>query len=259
MTIQQFRSNLRFIIPQALTGLRGALGAAAFFAAFRGDLPLSAELIILGVVTDNLDGFLARRLKVLSEFGARFDYYTDYLCYVVVPAALSFTLAEASARPSSLLVLSLPLLTGAIRYSRNSGLALKEDFEKLGFPGLGTLFYGFFVIALVFLASNNSLSDEAVTGMLLFGVPVFSLLMLVPVRYPKMVGQRAVLLPVILGLNLMPFVLTRFLAGLTIAVIFLYTFLAPMLIRQNLATSRPVRPEPPQGRMTSPDGGPPCG
>ncbi len=43
---------------------------------------VAATFITLGAVTDGLDGWAARRLGVSSPFGALFDYFCDYLCFV---------------------------------------------------------------------------------------------------------------------------------------------------------------------------------
>ncbi|MFZ0430964.1 MAG: CDP-alcohol phosphatidyltransferase family protein [Acidobacteriota bacterium] len=225
-----FRPNLRFLVPQMMTALRVSLGTAALIAVFRLEPGLAATLVIFGSLTDNLDGWLARRLGSVSEFGARFDYYADYLCYVVVPAALSFGLLHSRGSFLLLVILGLPLLTGAVRYSRNVGLVLKEDFEALGSPGLGTVFYAFLVIALVFLREGGALSSVSLEAILVLGVPALSLLMLAPWRYPKLLAEPAFQVPVAAGLILMPFVFSRFLAGLSIVVIVLYTAFSPLLI-----------------------------
>ena len=72
-----------------LTGSRVALGAAATVAALDGRFHTAAALITLGAATDILDGLLARRLGVASAFGALFDTFSDYLCFVVAPWTLT--------------------------------------------------------------------------------------------------------------------------------------------------------------------------
>jgi CDP-diacylglycerol--serine O-phosphatidyltransferase len=233
MNRADFYAALRFSIPQTVTALRLFLGVWALFAATLHHLELAAILIIVGVVTDALDGALARRFKVTSEFGALFDYFADYLCYVVVPAILSLQLVGGIAGFLTCVALGLPLFTGAARYARNTSLAKTQAFDEVGIPGLGTIFYAFFIIALVLLASEGAVGTRFLSRLLMIAVPVFSFLMLVPVRYPKLVKYKSILVPVVLGLNLMPFVLTTFLATCTVALIFIYVVFSPLVVDQR--------------------------
>src|SRR5262245_53224502 len=110
------------LIPQLLTGCRLMMGAGALVVAETDRLYVAATLVCLGGVTDGLDGFLARRLGVVSSFGALFDYFADYVCYVLAPWAIARALLTAPS-PVQTAVLMLPLLTAAIRYSRNGLIA----------------------------------------------------------------------------------------------------------------------------------------
>ena len=85
----QQRSVVLFAAPQLLTASRLVIGTAALIAAIDGRLYMAATLICLGAVTDGLDGFLARRFDAASAFGALFDYFADYVCYVVAPWAMA--------------------------------------------------------------------------------------------------------------------------------------------------------------------------
>lgn len=78
--VQQAYAN-RAWIPNSLTALRLIGGIALIF------LPLSgmAFYIVYAIcgLTDLLDGFLARRLKTASAFGARLDSVADLTFYIV--------------------------------------------------------------------------------------------------------------------------------------------------------------------------------
>ena len=79
------RTGAVAIVPQLLTATRVVLGTYALMAALDGHLYVAATLISLGAVTDGLDGLAARWLNAASSFGALFDYFADYLCYVIAP------------------------------------------------------------------------------------------------------------------------------------------------------------------------------
>jgi len=223
------RSNrlLSFGIPQLFTSTRIILAGWALSASIGGQLHLAASLITFGAVTDSLDGIAARKLRSVSEFGALFDYFADYLCYIVAPWILSSTLLPEGSGLLGSLALALPLLAGAVRYARNGLLLRTEDFGQVGFPGLGTVFYACLIVAWVFFGFGGKQSTVA----LCLVVPVLSVLMITPVRYPKLVASKAFLFPVLLGLLLMPFVLTKYFAALTLVLVTAYVVFGPFVIR----------------------------
>ena len=221
---------LSFGIPQVLTAVRIVLAGSSLSAAITGQLYLAASLITYGAVTDGLDGIAARKLRGVTEFGGLFDYFADYLCYIVAPWILSTRLVPEVSNPLASLALGLPLLAGAVRYARNSLLLRTEDFGRVGFPGLGTVFYAFLIVAWAFL----ELRDSRAHIVLLVGVPVLSVLMITPVRYPKLIASRLFFFPVLFGLLLMPLVLTQYLAVLTLVLVAAYVVLGPVVIRSGL-------------------------
>lgn len=65
-----------------------------------------ATLALAAMISDGLDGWLARRTRLASDFGARFDMETDALL-VLALALLAFATRQAG---------SFVLLSGALRY-----------------------------------------------------------------------------------------------------------------------------------------------
>lgn len=72
-------------LPHALSLMRVGFVALTYFAAFRGDKPLFAILVLLAVLTDILDGPLARHLGTASQFGANVDSAADMVFYASLP------------------------------------------------------------------------------------------------------------------------------------------------------------------------------
>jgi len=73
-------------LPHALSFLRVVLVLAIYVAAFRRDAPLFAVLVLGAVLTDILDGPLARHLGTASRLGANVDSAADFLFYLSLPA-----------------------------------------------------------------------------------------------------------------------------------------------------------------------------
>ncbi|HVL49664.1 MAG TPA: CDP-alcohol phosphatidyltransferase family protein [Candidatus Thermoplasmatota archaeon] len=69
-------------LPNALSYARFALTAATFAVVLAGDKALYVVLVLLAVVTDLLDGPLARRWGVEDARGANLDSLSDYAFYL---------------------------------------------------------------------------------------------------------------------------------------------------------------------------------
>lgn len=237
MRFAHLPAALRFAVPQAFTTLRVLIGVWALFAAVLHEPELAAKLITAGVITDALDGRCARFLNVISNFGGLFDMFSDYLYYIVVPGVISLLLTESGHGPFGIMVLGLPFVAGAIRYARLFNLSLSGSLQTTGTPGLATNVYTFYVVALVFLKRDGALDASTLTHIMLYTVPLFSALMIVPVRYAKLAKYDFVLIPVVIGLNIMPFAFSVPLAILTLALIAIYVVFSPLLINQQRITA----------------------
>lgn len=229
---------LAAVIPQVLTGSRIFFGAAAIVRVSRGDHYWAAALITLGAVTDVLDGLAARRLGTSSAFGALFDTFTDYLCFVVAPWALTRGLVGADGNIWIEIMVGLPLLTAAIRYARNSLIIATHREEIMELPGLATVFYAFLPVAVVFLDARSLVSQTLLLVTLTCLVVLFSMLMVTSVRYPKLSSARILTAPVTILLIAMPFVGTRFLALIMLVAGLIYVAVAPFLIRADSGGNR---------------------
>jgi CDP-diacylglycerol--serine O-phosphatidyltransferase len=228
---------LKLAVPHALTASRIAFGAAAITSIPQGKYYLAAMLITFGAVTDVFDGLLARRLGTASAFGALFDTFTDYLCFVVAPWALTRSLLRAEGDLWIELLIGLPLLTGAIRYARNSLIIAKQDGEMRELPGLATVFFAFLPVAAIFTDAFSIVGEIRMQVILMSLVVLFSLLMVTSVRYPKLPNFRALTAMITVALIAMPFIGTRPLALIMVAAGLLYIVFAPLLIRAKALPS----------------------
>jgi CDP-diacylglycerol--serine O-phosphatidyltransferase len=225
---------IKIAIPQILTGSRVVFGAAAIISVSGGDLHWAAALITFGGLTDVLDGFVARKLATASPFGALFDTFTDYLCFVVAPWFLARAIVGAEGSLWLELIFGLPLLTAAIRYARSSLIIAMRSDEVRELPGLATVFFAYLPVAVVFAEASTMLGNWWTSLLLAFLVAAFSLLMVTSIRYPKLTSFRLLTLPVVLLLIVMPFVGTRPLATLMFVAGLFYVALAPILFRDKV-------------------------
>lgn len=84
---------MRAHIPNIITLSNLFCGMGAIVAIFEGDWALVAILLIVALLADFLDGFIARRLKVSSPLGEQLDSLSDMVSFGVVPGLIMAWLA----------------------------------------------------------------------------------------------------------------------------------------------------------------------
>lgn len=230
MNTSQPISTLKFIVPQILTALRLIVSSLAVFTVIMQNFEFAAKLIIAGIVVDSFDGPLAKKLKVTSEFGSMFDYYGDYVGNVIAPAIFVFFILKDDFGNGAIIVAILPMLTGAIRYSRNL-LAMKERaFEQAGYPGLGTVFFALFLVETIFLDLKATLDGLHYSTLVIVTTPVFSLLMIAPWRYPKLTKFFWINISTCALITVQLFAFQNIIATLVLPAILGYGLISPFLL-----------------------------
>lgn len=109
--------------PDLLSGLRLLLVPALLALAWHGAAAPFLALLALALATDTLDGFLARRLGLASERGAKLDSRADLAFWLAMPACLAWLrpdVLRAAAPELAVLVacLALPTLVGLAKFRR---------------------------------------------------------------------------------------------------------------------------------------------
>lgn len=150
-------------IPNLVTCLNVTSGAAAIFVAMYGYLEIAAALILLGMVFDFFDGFLARLLHVKSEMGKELDSLADVVSFGVAPAILAHLLIVGILPGSSIsyfpewslsekILFFCPLVIPAFSAYRLAKFNLDVR-QATNFIGLPTPANALFWVALVFGAA----------------------------------------------------------------------------------------------------------
>ena len=135
----------RYLAPNLITLSSMIFGLASLWSAHNGDPALAGWMIIYAVLTDRIDGLVARSLKATSEIGMQLDSFADFLNFGVAPAYL--VLVYLSGRPD------LPYADGSAHY--------------LLFAACGA----YMLCAVFRLARYNVLSDDQVPTKIFFGFP----------------------------------------------------------------------------------------
>src|SRR5882762_8855636 len=143
----QISRVLRYLAPNLITLSSMIFGLVSLWSAHNGDAPLAAWMIIYAVLTDRLDGLVARAMKATSELGMQLDSFADFLNFGVAPAFL--LLSYLSSRPD------LP-------YGDHDSVAHTLLFVACG---------GYMLCAIFRLARYNVLSDDQIPTKIFFGFP----------------------------------------------------------------------------------------
>lgn len=85
-----FDKNNRFNIANIVTYLNVSAGVMAIFFIVKGDFFTAIVLAWIGGAFDIIDGKLARKYNLSTEFGIQLDSFADFLSFVVMPAFLLF-------------------------------------------------------------------------------------------------------------------------------------------------------------------------
>lgn len=105
------------MIPSIFTLANLLFGFLALIWVIEGNFTLAAAMILLSVLMDSLDGKVARRLSVSSDFGKELDSLSDLVSFGVAPAILTYQ------------AILQPLQLGYVRYV---GLGIAVGFALCG-------------------------------------------------------------------------------------------------------------------------------
>ena len=103
-------------LPNWLSTLRIVLAPAALTAALAGSKPWFAGLLAVGLLTDAVDGFLARRLKAETDFGRKLDSAADYVTMLIGIAGIALLWPDIMKRELPWVIAALGAFFAVIVY-----------------------------------------------------------------------------------------------------------------------------------------------
>jgi CDP-diacylglycerol--glycerol-3-phosphate 3-phosphatidyltransferase len=119
-------------IPNVLSGYRIVALPVLFFAMFSNNAQLFIILLSANLVSDILDGFIARRFNMQTEFGARLDSIADigtYICAFTGMFWFHYDFIQQHVLEFSLLIVLyvVPQLISLIKFRRSPSLHLYSN------------------------------------------------------------------------------------------------------------------------------------
>lgn len=107
-------------------------------------------MILIALVFDSLDGYIARFLKTESKFGSSMDGYIDVVNYLIYPS-LSFFIYFKMTHIVSLLAIFIFVLCGIYRLARFQISGIKKTNNKMYYEGLPVFVGPFLVLIFLFI------------------------------------------------------------------------------------------------------------
>lgn len=197
---RQRRNPINFL-ASAMTLMNLYMGIISIFASIGGEYEWAAIYILLGIIFDMFDGFVARLTKSNSEFGKELDSLCDVVTFGLAPAVLVFVMYLPMPALTSMSVEAESIIgkTGsymaicfaicaALRLARyNTFQAGRQDsFTGLPSPAAGGTIASF-VLLLQYFESSLETSERGVLAYFALGplALLLAFLMVSTVRYPR--------------------------------------------------------------------------
>jgi CDP-diacylglycerol---serine O-phosphatidyltransferase len=250
---REIKVTWRHVVPTCVTlgaMLAGFLSIIVIFESIRTTTPsllrFSAQLIMLAMILDGIDGNIARFLKGTSKFGEELDTYVDLTAFGIAPALLIFAATlENREILWRLLLPSAVALSGVVRLAR---FKVKDPMRgQGGFAGLPITANAAWVALFVFISQTPipggagvpdyfNLHQGWFATLFLVGIVGFIFLQVTNIRYPKPTKKWFLFLPCVALVALLWLLKARMAAWTAIVMIVLglpYIFLGPLFVKKR--------------------------
>lgn len=131
-----------YILPNTLTLCGMFCGFFAILSSFKGHFIYSAWAILIAIIFDGLDGWVARLTNSTTKFGVELDSLSDLVAFGVAPAVLLYSWALQPFGRVGWGAAFLFVICGALRLARYNvqmGNTESKAFTGLPIPGAGVV------------------------------------------------------------------------------------------------------------------------
>jgi len=160
-----------------LVTLSGVLTSSfAVVLAFQGKYSFSLAFLFVAMISDAMDGFLARHFKLERPFGRYLDSFIDVMIYLSGPAILCYFWGFNTWYYNAVLVLFM--MSGVVRLSvfNEIGNIKEEGSKKLGYLGM-PVFWSLFILGFFYILTWF-IQKEIIFPFLAAGFLAFAFLMI---------------------------------------------------------------------------------
>jgi archaetidylserine synthase len=181
--------NIRHYMAAAdlISLVNASFGFLAVLMVTRGNLIFAANFMLLAVIFDSVDGWVARKTKRVDRlgFGKNIDSLSDVISFGVAPGMLLYSAcASYSIQYINIIVALLIVICGILRLSRFNVLADSSDVPS------GDKFVGLPIPITALILGSFYLSGMFRMDLALIIMAVVAVLMISTVDYPKFRGIK---------------------------------------------------------------------
>jgi CDP-diacylglycerol--serine O-phosphatidyltransferase len=149
-----------YLLPNLLTTAGLFAGFYSIVAAMKGMFDVAATAILVAMITDGLDGRVARLTNTQSEFGAEYDSLADMVAFGIAPALVVYSWALSHLGKIGWLAAFLYAAATALRLARFNTQVHETDGSY--FQGLPSPTAAGVVASIVWLGSTYNFTESAV-------------------------------------------------------------------------------------------------
>ncbi|BDZ70395.1 archaetidylserine synthase [Methanobacterium petrolearium] len=193
-----------------------------------GNLILASQFMLLAVIFDSVDGWVARRTKRVDEhgFGKNMDSLSDVISFGVAPGMLLFYACQSfSIQYINILVSLLIVICGILRLSRFNVLADSSDVSG------GDKFVGLPIPTTALILGSFYISGMFRMDLALIIMTVVAVLMISTIKYPKFKGIILMAGGSILIIGtILPYNISSSIAFLPAKLLFIFTILYVLIV-----------------------------
>ena len=181
MTIENTNMKSFMALSDIISLLNMASGFLAIIFSINQELNIAAILMIIAIMFDSADGWVARKINRQDElgFGKNIDSLSDIVSFGVAPAIFLYSCINTTPSIFQIIVVLVSLLIvvcGVLRLTRYNVIAGKidtQDFIGFPIPGISLIMASFYL---------SGLFNPYVALVLAI---IVSLIMISNIRYPK--------------------------------------------------------------------------
>lgn len=169
-----FDKNNRFNIANLVTYLNVSLGIVAIYFIVKGDFFTAIILAWSAGACDIIDGKLARKYKLSTEFGIQLDSFADFLSFVVMPPFLLFYALKSGMSSSweelAVALVFISYIIAGLRRLIEFNLKVEEGEVAKYFEGVPTPLGAILLWVLYLLYSNGIVASVGLISFLVIVV-----------------------------------------------------------------------------------------
>lgn len=220
--MREYKIQYYIGIPDLFSIINASLGFLSIIMILEGSMGVACQLMLLAVIFDSIDGWVARRIKRGDDegFGRNVDSLSDIISFGLAPAL--FIYSTTSFRYINILVSLLIMTCGILRLSRFNVIANVKKDAFIGLP----------IPVMAIVVSSLYLSGIFNECIILIISTLMSLIMISSLEYPKISTKNGAIVVILLILTIVTGSKLKIFATTLLVLIMAY-ILIPFIMKRS--------------------------